>query len=238
MSNNPLVRKLLNLARLTPEEQAHLDGLLDNVHSTARGRNIIAEGDRPDFVHLILKGWAARYKDLSDGRRQILAFLLPGDFCDLHVPILKEMDHGINAVTDCLVAYVRTEAIDEAIDRYPRIARALWWGTLVDEAVLRSWIVNTGRRDARERLAHLFCELHIRMRMVGLAGDGGFNLPMTQETLGDAAGLTAVHVNRTLKQLREEGAVEVSKQEVNVLDPERLRKIAGFNPNYLHLEPR
>ena len=138
----------------------------------------------------MLSGWAARYKLLPDGTRQITAFLIPGDFCDLHVTILREMDHGILALSPATIAYIPHQAMQDLPLNRPALARALWWATLVDEAVLRAWIVTIGRRDAHEGVAHLLCELHARMRNVGLVEEGAFSLPLTQEELADALGLT------------------------------------------------
>jgi CRP-like cAMP-binding protein len=182
----------------------------------------------------MVEGWAARAEILKDGGRQITAILLPGDFCDLHVTILGEMDHDIVALTDARVAYVPHKAMEELPAMRPELGRALWWATLVDEAVLRSWISNIGRRDAYQRLAHLFCELHARLKLVGLVEGDRFDLPMTQEVLADAQGLTPVHVNRTLQALRGEGLIELSERMLTILDVARLHKAAGFDPSYLH----
>src|SRR5262249_27358133 len=142
---------------------------------TGSKRDIISEGQRPDHLHLIVQGWAARYRILSGGSRQITAFLLPGDFCDLHASILKHMDHGITAVTNCKIAWIASDRFDQLTAEHPRLTRSLWWGTLLDESILRAWIVNLGRRDAYQRIAHLICELHCRLSMIGLAEDDRFD---------------------------------------------------------------
>ena len=201
-------------------------------------QDIIREGASPDHVHLILDGWAARYKIVPDGARQITAFLIPGDFCDAHVTILRQMDHGITALTPATVAYIPQAAFEALPLGRPELARALWWATLVDEAVLRSWIVNLGRRDAHEGVAHLLCELEVRLRHVGLVQDDRFDLPLTQETLADALGLTAVHTNRVLQRLRSEGLIVLEAGALTILDPAGLRRAAGFDPNYLHVKRR
>lgn len=182
----------------------------------------------------MIEGWAARYKILPDGSRQIMAILIPGDFCDLHVTILGEMDHGIVALSPCKVAYVVPGDLDALTSENSRLARALWWATLLDEGVLRSWIVSVGRRDAHERVAHLLCEMHTKMTMIGLVHGDRLALPLTQDELADATGLTSVHVNRTLQQLRSENLIEIGSGSLTVLDVARLRDAAGFNPNYLH----
>jgi CRP-like cAMP-binding protein len=173
---------------------------------------------------------------VADGSRQIVAFLIPGDFCDLHVTLLREMDHGIVALTPVKIAVVSQQImIDLPIDR-PTVGRALWRATLVDEAVLRSWVVNIGRREAFERIAHLFCELHARLTLVGLVNGGHFALPLTQEVLADATGLTPVHVNRMLQKLRTDGLITLKSGELTILDLPALQQIAGFDPYYLSRE--
>jgi CRP-like cAMP-binding protein len=200
-------------------------------------RNVIREGERPDHVHLIVEGWAARYKLLADGARQITAFLIPGDFCDLHVTILGEMDHSIMTLTRAKVAYIPRSKMDVLTER-PGLAKAFWWATLVDEAVLRAWIVNVGRRGAFEAIGHLMCELYVRMKNIGLADDHVFELPLTQEELGDALGLTPVHVNRVLQRMRSDDLISFKGGWLTIHDYRGLEKASGFNPNYLHIQPR
>ena len=153
----------------------------------------------------ILDGFACRYKLTSEGKRHIMAYLISGDFCDLHVFILKAMDHNIGALSPCRVVNIPRNRILEMTTR-PALARALWWATLVDEAVLREWLVNMGQREAPERIAHLLCELLLRLRAIGLAASDAYELPITQEALGDTMGLSAVHVNRSLQKLRSENS--------------------------------
>ena len=229
-----LVAKLSAVADIGPEDREALHHICRNARKVAARRSIIREGDKPDHVHVMVEGWAARSETLRDGSRQITAFLLPGDFCDLHVTILEEMDHDIIALTDAKVAYVSHKAMEELPRERPELGRALWWATLVDEAVLRSWISNIGRRDAYRRIAHLFCELYARLKLVGLVEEDSFELPLTQDILADALGLTPVHVNRMLQRLRGEGLIELSERTLVILDVQRLRKQAGFDPSYLH----
>lgn len=231
---NPLISKLEVVASLSEEDRHVLWELCGDVREVPARRDILSDGERPDHIHIILGGWAARYKMLRNGSRQITAFLIPGDFCDLHVTILRQMDHGIFTLTPATVAYIPHQAMqDLPLDR-PALARALWWATLVDEAVLRAWIVNIGRRDAYQGVAHLLCELHARMWNVGLVDEGRFSLPLTQEELADALGLTPVHVNRVLQRLRKEGLITLEARLLTVEDPAALRETAGFDPSYLH----
>ncbi|MEO7177874.1 MAG: Crp/Fnr family transcriptional regulator [Allosphingosinicella sp.] len=235
---SPLVTKLETIARLTDGDRLALAGLCDDPRDMGARRNVIREGERPDHVHLMVEGWAARYKLLPDGSRQITAFLIPGDFCDFHITILREMDHSITTLTRAKVAFIPRSKLDLITER-PSIARAFWWATLVDEAVLRAWIVNVGRRDAYEAIGHLMCELYVRMRNIGLTHDHCFELPLTQEDLGDALGLTPVHVNRVLQRMRAEELISLKGGMLTIHDYRRLESAAGFNPNYLHIaDPR
>jgi CRP-like cAMP-binding protein len=234
---SPLVTKLESVARLSEGDRIALAGLCDDPREMGARSIVIREGERPDHVHLMVEGWAARYKLLPDGSRQITAFLIPGDFCDFHITILREMDHSITTLTRAKVAYIPRLKL-EAITERPSLVRAFWWATLVDEAVLRAWIVNVGRRDAFEAIGHLMCELYVRMRNVGLTSDHCFELPLTQEELGDALGLTPVHVNRVLQRMRADELISLKGGMLTIHDYRRLEAASGFNPNYLHIAQR
>jgi CRP-like cAMP-binding protein len=236
-SVSPLITKLETVAFLADEDRAALATLCDEPRDMGARRNVIREGERPDHVHLMVEGWAARYKLLADGTRQITAFLIPGDFCDLHVTILGEMDHSIITLTRAKVAYIPRSKMDALTGR-PGLIRAFWWSTLVDEAVLRAWIVNVGRREAFEAIGHLMCELYARMKNIGLTDDHCFDLPLTQEELGDALGLTPVHVNRVLQRMRAEELISLKAGVLTIHDYRRLEAASGFNPNYLHIAKR
>lgn len=232
--DHPLIAKLQRFGNLTQDDVELLSGLNEDVRSFSARRDIICEGEKPDHVHLMLEGWSCRYQLLPDEGKQITAFLLPGDFCDVHVTMFGKMDHSIGSVGAAKVAFISRELMLAMIER-PGIARALWWASLVDEAVLRKWIVNFGRRDSFERVAHLICELYTRLQSVGLATESTFDLPSTQKDLSDALGLTPVHVNRVLKRLREEGMMTFKRQQISILDVRKLQAAAGFDPSYLHL---
>lgn len=232
---HPVIRKLEVIEPLTDTERRRVARLVRDIRDVARKTDIIADGESPEFVHLILEGWAARYKILRDGSRRITAFLLPGDFCDLHIIILDKMDHGIVALTDCRVAYIEQGAIDELTRSTPVLTRGLWRATLVDEAVLRQWLVNGGRRNAFQAVGHLLCELHLRMKLVGLAEGDMLDLPITQEELADATGMTPVHINRTLQRLRGDGLIELGSGTLYVPDVRALRRSCDFDSAYLHL---
>lgn len=223
---------------LSGQDQAVLNELCADIREFSPRSDIIRDGDRPKAVHLVLSGWAARYKIVKEtGQRQITAFLIPGDFCDLHITILKKMDHAITSITRTIIACVPENVMEELPLHRPSLTRALWWSTLVDEAVLREWLVSAGRRNAYEALAHLFCELHARLQRVGLVRHDTFDVPLTQEDLADALGLTPVHVNRVLQRLRKERLIELRGGVLTILDSGRLCHAAGFDPSYLHPEP-
>jgi CRP-like cAMP-binding protein len=232
-----LIRKLEQFTRLSSEDKEALERAAAlKVRQLRPREDIIHEGDRPQQVNLILEGWAYRYKILGDRRRQISAFLVPGDLCDLRMFILKEMDHSIGAVSPLQVAEISSDTLLELTDSSPRISRALWWNSLVEEAIAREWITNVGQREATERLAHLFCELFLRLRAIGVTDGLSFEMPATQQQVGDATGITTVHVNRTLQEMREAGLIVWKGKHVTIPDLDALKAVAMFNPNYLHLE--
>jgi CRP-like cAMP-binding protein len=235
---NPLARKLESFADLLPADLDRLDNLCADVHHYKAGEDLIKEGDRPEEVFLLLKGWACRYKILPEGSRQIVAYLVPGDLCDIQIFILKEMDHAIGVLSDAQVASIPKQKMLRLFGESPELFRALWWSTLVDESILREWLVNMGRREAYHRIAHLFAELWVRLNMVGATDNNAFDLPLTQADLGDTVGLTSVHVNRTLKRLRAERLIDLSRGRLRLPDVGRLMEITDFQPNYLHLERR
>jgi CRP-like cAMP-binding protein len=165
---NLLTRKLEGFGPLPEADKRLLDKVIRDVREFGDHQDLVREGDAPSHVNLILQGFACRYKLLPNGSRHIMAYLVPGDFCDLHVFILKAMDHAIGTLSRCKVVKIPRTRILDMTER-PAIARALWWAALVDEATLREWLVNIGSRPADERVAHLLCEMLLRLRAVGLA---------------------------------------------------------------------
>lgn len=231
---------LLNLerfVRLSEDDRRSIAALRSAPLLTVPPRtDIIREGDQPDVVRLMVSGWASRYKDLPDGRRQIVGFFIPGDFCDLNVYILQTMDHSIGALTAVSYLAIQPDILEQLTHSRPRIAQALLWHELVSFSIMREWLLSLGQRSALERIGHLIVELYMRMRGIGQARDGTFDFPITQADLAEATGLTQVHVNRTLQELRREGLIELSRRKLRILDFDRLRQLAVFNPNYLHLD--
>lgn len=229
---NPFVRKLKNLVDLSADDIASLEAVTAHPRTYAAKQDMIREGDRPGPVFVMLEGWACRYKILPSGSRQITAFMVPGDACDLHVGMLSEMDHSLQAITNTKVALIAGDEMEAMMTERPNIARAMYKAQLIDEGTLRSWIVSMGRRSSAERVAHLMCELYLRA-----PSTGSFNeiaLPISQVVLADALGMTPVHVNRVLRRLREAGAMSLQRGALIILDPVRLVQIAGFDENYLH----
>jgi len=236
-----VISHLLNLKlewrdELSDDERKTLNDIFVRTQNFDTDVDIATDGQRVTFSTLLLEGWAARYKTLRDGRRQITAFHVPGDFIDLHSFVLKRMDHGVVALTKCKVAMAPHEALRKTSETSPHLTRLLWLSTLIDAAIHREWITGMGQRSAHGRLGHLFCELYLRLSSVSLAGDHRFTFPITQEELGDALGFSTVHINRALRKLREMNLVKVSNQEVVIENWEGLVREAEFDPAYLHLE--
>jgi len=238
MATNALIAKLEAFSGLTQVDREWLTTISSRTAFVAANTTLIGEGDVPDGVFLILEGFAYRYKTTPEGRRQIFGYLVPGDFCDLHVALLEEMDHSIGTLSACRVVKIPTRTVVDLTDNHPALARAFWWCSLVDEATLREWLVNVGQRSAVQRIAHLLCELHVRLKAVGLTTEGAFKLPITQTELADTVGLSNVHVNRSLKVLRDAGLVTFRGSSVVISNVEHLKHFSSFNPNYLHLVRR
>ena len=232
---NPLARKLENFITITPEDARVLDGLERSQESIEAHQDIIVEGQVPRSVFLVKEGLACRYRILPDGRRQIITFLLPGDLNDLHVFLLREMDHSIAAITPVRIATIAQESVMELTIRRPRITAGLWWASLQEEALLRERIVALGRRDAAGRVAYLLCELLWRHQAVGLAEGRSFELPLTQVELADTLGMTAVHTNRILQDFRRRGLIVLKNRTVVLNDVKALQALAEFTRSYLHL---
>lgn len=232
---SPLALRLEAYTKLSRDDRAAIGRVSHTVRELPARRDLQREGDRPRYVHLILEGWAYRYKTLPDGRRQVVAFFVPGDFCDLNVYILKQMDHSIGAITRLKVADITRDEMDDLTNRFPRITQALWWAELVNASIQREWTLNVGQRSAFERIAHLLVELFLRLECVALTKGASCEFPLTQNDLADACGLTAVHVNRTLQELRRAGLIVLQGRTLTIPDLQALKNAALFNVNYLHL---
>ncbi len=232
---NPLILKLERRDLLSEEEKRVLEGATVRTVTFRADEDMVREGDRPADSKLLLEGFAARYKILHSGKRQITNIHVPGDFVDLHSFTLKTMDHSILALSDCKVAVVPHEVLHRITETHPHLTRLLWLNTTMDGAIHRQWLVNLGRQAALGQLAHLLCELFLRLQAVGQAEGYSFRLPITQAELGDALGLSTVHVNRTLQELRGEGLLTWTRDLVVIEDWDRLQEVAQFDPAYLNL---
>jgi CRP-like cAMP-binding protein len=225
------------LERRSPLGEAGRQALLTLPHTTrklAPAAHIVRDGDRPDHIALLLTGFAHRYKITGEGGRQIISIHMASEFVDLQNGLLTIADHSVQTLTETEVAFIPRRAVEDLMLGHPAISRALWIDTLIDASIFREWVVNVGRRDSRARVAHLLCEFSLRMEAAGLASNHHYELPMTQEQLADAVGLTSVHVNRVLKQLGEEGLISRDKRRIVIEDWPGLRATGDFNERYLH----
>jgi len=232
----PLIRKLESIFTLSDQEREILINLPMQVMDLRADQDIVREGDRPSRSCLLLEGFACTYKMTGDGERQIMAFYISGDIPDLQSLHLRVLDTSLSTITPCKVGFIQHETLHDLCERCPRIASALWRETLIDASIFREWITNVGRRDGYSRMAHILCEMVVRLRAVGLAQDHTCDLPITQSELADATGLTTVHVNRVLQQLRGAGLITLKGGVLSVLDWDGLKKAGDFDPTYLHLE--
>lgn len=230
--------KLRSRDAISAEEEAVIRNSITEVVHYPADHTFIRP--RQELFHstLVVEGLMCRYKDMSDGQRQITGLHVPGDFADLHSFTLKYLDHSVMTLTPCTIAKSPHELIKEITEQYPRLTRILWFSTTVDASIHREWEVSLGRRNALERTAHLLCELHVRLGIVGLTEGSDYDLSLTQTELAECLGLTSVHVNRVLKDLRQRGLVEFRSSRVVIRDMEGLKQVAEFDPTYLYLEPR
>ncbi|WP_117191137.1 Crp/Fnr family transcriptional regulator [Rhizobium terrae] len=234
---------LLNLQRhdvLTDEERETLKAILHRGRRFSAAEDIVSEGSRPGYSSLLIDGFAARYKLTAEGTRQITAIHIAGDFVDLHAFLLKTMDHGVIALSNCQIALAEHPDLKLITERQPHLARMLWLDTLVHGSIHRAWIVAMGRRSKVSHLAHIICELYVRLTAVRRTHERSFYLPLSQGEMADVLGLSLVHMNRVIQALRREGLISWINQTITVLDWEGLVEMAEFDPTYLSLrvEPR
>lgn len=231
----PMLRKLGYWAQFSEEDRDALLALPHTLKSIEPQGFVVREGDKPTHSCLVLSGYLYRHKIVAHGARQIVALQMSGDWVDLQNSLLRVADHSVQALTRCEVAYIPAEAIREIASTHPNIGMAMWYDTLVDGSIFREWVANIGRRDAKARIAHLLCEFTLRLEAAGLAEQNSYQLPMTQEQLADATGLTPVHVNRTLRALDEDGLIVRDRRSVTVDSWKRLAEAGDFQSAYLHL---
>lgn len=220
---------------LSESDRSALLGLPHTIKPLRRHEFIVREETTPRYCSVLLSGFAIRHKIAGNGGRQIFSIHMRGDGLDLYNSLLGKADHNLQMLSQGEIAFIPVEAVRDLSRAHPAIAQAMWFETLVDSAIFREWTLNVGRRDARSRMSHLLCEFALRLEVAGLGKSANYELPMTQEELGDALALTPIHVNRTLKMLADEGLVTRAKRAVKILDWHGLVKLGDFNPNYLHL---
>jgi CRP-like cAMP-binding protein len=232
----PALRKLGKRMQLSAEDRAAFYSLPFSIKDMNAGSYLVRERDRIKDCCILLSGFAFRSKIVGNGGRQILSIHIPGDVVDIQHAMLGTADHNIQMLTTGEVALVSAAAIKKIAFERPAIGEALWLETLVDGSIFREWITNVGRRDARTRISHLLCEFTVRLHTAGLTEGNRYELPMTQEQLGDATGLTAVHVNRTLQGLRTAGLISSDKRTITIEDWKALTAVGDFDTAYLHPE--
>jgi len=233
---DPFLDKIEIRDRLTDDEKAALRALPQKLVRTAARSRIVEEGEKPTHACMVLEGIVYRSKIASSGRRQIISFHVPGDMVDLHTVLFKIADHTIETVRNAAIVLVPHKAILETAEEVPALARAFWYDTLLDASIQREAMLNIGRRDARSRTAHLFCELAVRLKRVGLVTNGSFELPLTQTDIADALGVTPIHTNRVLAKFRQQGLITATGKSVTIHDWHALTAIGDFDATYLHLE--
>lgn len=233
---SPLLQRLERLFTLTQEERHAVEKLPVQVTNIKRGQDLVRESDRPSRSTMLMTGHAYWYKLTGTGVRQIIAIQMPGEIPDLQTLFLPRLDCTLVTLTEAEVAFVPHEHLRHLIETYPRIAAALWRACLIDAAMFREWVVNVGGRKADARLAHLLCEFAWRARDLGLMEDDTCLLPLNQTEMADATGLSVVHVNRTLQDLRGEKLITLKAHKLTVLDWERLAALGDFEPDYLFLD--
>jgi CRP-like cAMP-binding protein len=229
------IRKLRARHGLSAEEEGALRSIGWEAYRYARHDVMVRCGEALDHSILLLSGFAFRSKFAADGAQQIVETNLAGDFVDLHGFILKRLEHEISAASACEAAYAPHSELRRLTDRLPRLTRVLWFQTLIDACIHREWMLVLGKKRSRARIAQFFCEMQARLELVGLASDQGYDMPFSQQELADITGMTAVHLNRSLKDLREAGLVTYRNGRVELHDLKGLARVAQFNPTYLHI---
>ncbi|CAN5132823.1 Crp/Fnr family transcriptional regulator [soil metagenome] len=243
MTTNSFLGRLVSLGGIDDVEQAAITAACGPVEVVEPNQHLVSVGDEPRCSIALLTGLACRVNDLSDGRRQILSFQVPGDGVDLYGYALRRLDHTVVTLTRCEISRIPFELLDDLVARFPHLALTLWRETILDASIMREQLVRVGQRPALERAANLFCEIAHRFDAVGLGRDGVYDLPVTQPILASALGLSAVHVNRVTRQLHQRGIATLSRKCLTILDRPALEQLGDFDPAYLetvklHRSPR
>ena len=228
------IRKLDGLAALPDRDKAALKALPLRLKRVPANHMLVREGDMVNECSILLEGFACRHKDTSGGHRQIVSFHLPGDILDLQHLWLSRADHNVETLTAGRIALIATADLRRLAEERPAIDRAFWRDALIDASIFREWVLNVGGRDGKSRIAHMLCEFGARWQAAGLGSPDRFELPMTQQVIAEATGMSLVHVNRMLQELDRSGAIVRDKRVVEIVDWDRMREIADFDPAYLH----
>ena len=232
------LKKLRVRDRIGSEEEAAIRSSISDVRRIRADVTVVRRGQELNECLLLLDGWMARNRDMSDGQQQISELQFCGDFVDLHGFTLRRLDHNVTSLTPCKVAVVPHENFRKLLERFPHLARVYWMMTNIDASIHREWTASLGRRPALSRMAHLFCEIYERLRIVGQTSGNSYEFPLTQQELSECLGLTSVHVNRTLQELRKRGLIEVHRRQTTIPDMPALQAVAEFDTDYLYLERR
>lgn len=232
----PFIRKLRHGANLSQDDEKILANLIKPLRNMRARHDLSREGSEPRVVPIVLDGWACRYRMLENGRRQITALYLPGDLCEPFGVLPRCMDDTIVGLTPVSLAYASLAAIGSAVRSNPRIEEALWWDLLLATSIDHERLASVGRRTALERVGHLFCEVHQRLRLVDLADSSSCDWLINQFEISDLLGLSAVHVNRSLRQLREAGLITLQGHRLIIHDLDKLRALSYFDPSYFHVD--
>jgi CRP-like cAMP-binding protein len=233
-----LVSRLRTSSGITDEDIKEIHALPITVRNYPADQPVVRDGERATECFLIAEGFCFRSKTIADGRRQILSLHIPGEIPDLMSLFLHVMDHDLTTLTPCTLVFIRHEVLQQLHRRRPQVAEIFWRDTLIDAAMFREWIVNVGQRPAPARLAHVMVELRERLKVIGHVTGKTFDMPLTQEQIGEALGITSVHANRVIRQLREDGIVDFHRGRVTVLDERKLMELADFDHRYLHQSPK
>jgi CRP-like cAMP-binding protein len=232
-----LTRRLRTTSGLDDQDIQAICSLPVSLKECPPNQTIVTDGERPNVCCLLAEGFCVRAKTLSSGHRQILSIHIPGEIPDLQSLQLHVMDHDLVTLTECVLGFINHTSLREIIRQRPSLAEALWRDTLIDAAIFREWIVNVGQRPAVNRLAHTIMEVRERLKVIGRVSGNRFDLPLTQEQVAEALGITAVHANRIIKQLRDENVVDFHRGRVEILDEARFQELADFEHRYLHNTP-
>ena len=236
-TSDALLRRLQTTTGIDEHDVATIRALPIDIKTYEAGQTVVRDGERPTACCLLAEGFCIRSKTTWEGRRQILSIHIPGEIPDLQSLYLQVMDHDLVTLTECTLGFIPQVALKNMVRQRPNVAEVFWRDTLIDAARFREWIVNVGQRPAAGRLAHIVVELRERLKVIGRGEGAQVEMPLTQEQIGEAMGITPIHANRIIRQLREDGVLEFHRGNVTVLNERNLEELAHFDGRYLHLSP-